>query len=31
VVRRSALGEALGDDRLVFNLEMAVAKYQTLP
>jgi len=28
VVRRSPLGEALGEERLFFNLEMAVANYQ---
>ena len=28
MVRRSPLGEALGDDRMFFNLEMAVARYQ---
>ena len=27
MVRRSPLGEALGDERMFFNLEMAVAKY----
>ena len=26
-VRRSSLGEALGRERMIFNLEMAVAKY----
>ena len=28
VVRRSPLGEALGEERLFFNLELAVARYQ---
>jgi hypothetical protein len=28
MVRRSPLGEALRPDRMFFNLEMAVAKYQ---
>jgi sulfate permease, SulP family len=29
MVRRSMLGDALGDDRLLFNLEIAVAKFQS--
>jgi len=28
VVRRSPLGEALGDERMFLNLELAVANYQ---
>jgi hypothetical protein len=28
MVQRSPLGEALGRDRMFFNLEMTVAKYQ---
>lgn len=31
VVRRSPLGEVLGDDRMFFNLEQAVARYLALP
>ena len=31
VVRRSPLGEALGTDRMFFNLETAVSRYQALP
>ncbi len=27
MVRRSPLGEALGNERMFFNVEMAVAKY----
>jgi hypothetical protein len=28
MIRRSPLGETLGRDRMVFNMELAVAKYQ---
>jgi anti-anti-sigma regulatory factor len=31
VVQRSPLGQALGQERMFFNMELAVARYQTLP
>jgi hypothetical protein len=29
MVRRCPLGETLGNDRMFFNMDMAVARYQT--